>query len=95
MLGQKRVILVIARVGSQLGRARIQVTDFQLQADHEAERRQRQAQGDAQRRPAALGEQVEETPEPVAMLARLFGVLAFEAQSRRAAADPNVGKQYG
>lgn len=95
MPGQKRIILVVARIGPQLGRAGIQITDLQLQADDEAERRQRQAQGDAQRRPAPLGEQVEETPEPVAMLTGLFSVLAFQAQSRRTAADPNVGEQYG
>ncbi|MNN20237.1 hypothetical protein D3C81_1335090 [compost metagenome] len=84
MTGQVGIVLVVARVRTQLRRTGVEVADFQLQADHKTERRQRQADGDAQAGPATMGEQVEKTPKGMACLTGLLGLLTLEAQLRRA-----------
>ncbi|MNF83949.1 hypothetical protein D3C84_662880 [compost metagenome] len=82
--GQIGIVLVVARIRAQLRRPGVEVANFQLQADHKTQSRQRQADGDAQAGPATMGEQVEKTPKGMACLTGLLGLLTLEAQLCRA-----------
>eukprot|EP01136_Pigoraptor_vietnamica_P003172 Opistho-1_new@32051 len=90
------VVAVVARVGTKLRRAGIQVTDLQVEAHHEAGHAQHGCADDSAGGPASFGEQIEEGPE--AMLARRtvarIESLGAQAALRGRSAHACVGQQH-
>ncbi|MND79000.1 hypothetical protein D3C80_707250 [compost metagenome] len=92
--GDEGIVAVVARIGAQLGSAGVEVANLQVQAHGVAPGSHQRSDGDARRRPAPAGEQVEEAPHR--MLARSAGLGLFSAQAapRRTGTDAHVGEQH-
>ncbi|MCY1514890.1 hypothetical protein D9M68_494560 [compost metagenome] len=91
------VVEVIARVRSELGGARIEVPDFDLQADDEARDAQHARDDQGQCCPFQLGETIQECPErmPTVLQVVQSQALRFGFATGGGLADPGVGQQHG
>ncbi|MCY1562351.1 hypothetical protein D9M68_997290 [compost metagenome] len=93
VLRHEQRIAVVARVRTQLRRARVQVADLQVQAHGKTKRGQQQTRQHGANGPAPLGEQIERTPQWMLDLRLLFGGFRTQAALGRRRTDADVAEQ--
>ena len=90
VLHDEGVVQVVARVGAQLGRTGIEVTDFDAHGQRHRHRQQHRRRGDGDDRRLALRELRQEGPDAL----QLAGLLLLQAALGRLGADAHVGQQH-
>ncbi|MCY1274622.1 hypothetical protein D9M69_326730 [compost metagenome] len=95
MRGDVGVVPVVARVGAQLWRPRIEVADLQVQADHETEDAQSQRRNDGGGGDLAFGELIEKTPQRMADATAHVGLLVTQTAHCGLAPHPDIAEHNG
>ncbi|MNQ04733.1 hypothetical protein D3C85_174520 [compost metagenome] len=94
MLGDVSAVAVVARVGTQLRRAGVEIADLQVEHDHAADHRDDDRQDDDHRRPTALGETIQTVPDMPQEAAILFaGAVLLDGDARGLLAHTDIGQR--